>query len=222
MVSLVVEASNGFLAIACLEDKKILAEKNIVCSNNLSAIILEQIDLCLQEANISKQDLSQIISSTGPGSYTAIRVVAAVCKTLAYTLKIPLKTISSLKIMTLAQNSFLGLRVPLIDARRGNVFSAIFNYDMTPLLPEGYYSLEEINNFLETRNENIVFIGRDINKLEENLLKNDKIIFDKEELKASNIVNGWHLIENSDTFNMVPQYLRKTEAERGLENDKNK
>ena len=222
MVSLIVEASNGFLSIACLREKNVLAEKNIACSNNLSAIILEQIDACLQDANVTKKDLTQIISSTGPGSYTAIRVVAAVCKTLAYTLGIPLKTISSLKIMTLAQNSFLGLRVPLIDARRGNVFAAVFNYDMTELLPEGYYSLEDINTFLEKRRENIVFIGRDVSKLEEGLLKNDKITFDKEELKASNVVGAWHLLESSDAFNMVPQYLRKTEAERELENDKNK
>ena len=88
MVSLIVEASNGVCSIACFEEKNILAEKNFVCSNNLSAVILEEIDNCLKEADKKKTDLTEIISSEGPGSYTAIRVVAAVCKTLAYTLKI--------------------------------------------------------------------------------------------------------------------------------------
>ena len=44
MVSLIVEASNGVCSIACFEEKNILAEKNFVCSNNLSAVILEEID----------------------------------------------------------------------------------------------------------------------------------------------------------------------------------
>ena len=90
MVSLIVEASNGVCSIACFDNETVLAEKNFVCSNNLSAVILEEIDNCLKEADKKKTDLTEIISSEGPGSYTAIRVVAAVCKTLSYTLNIRL------------------------------------------------------------------------------------------------------------------------------------
>ena len=56
MVSLIVEASNGVCSIACFEEKNILAEKNFVCSNNLSAVILEEIENCLKEANKKKID----------------------------------------------------------------------------------------------------------------------------------------------------------------------
>ena len=121
MVSLIVEASNGVCSIACFENKTVLAEKNFVCSNNLSAVILEEIDNCLKEAGKKKTDLTEIISSEGPGSYTAIRVVAAVCKTLAYTLKINLKKVSSLKLQALLEFDSNKLLVPFIDARRGNV-----------------------------------------------------------------------------------------------------
>ena len=68
MVSLIVEASNGVCSIACFEEKNILAEKNFVCSNNLSSVILEEIEKCLKEANKKKTDLTEIISSEGPGS----------------------------------------------------------------------------------------------------------------------------------------------------------
>ena len=122
MVSLVVEASNGFCSIACIENKNILAEKNLECNNNLSAVILSEIDNCLKAANKTKSDLTEIITSEGPGSYTAIRVVAAVCKTMAYTLKLPLKVVSSLKLLALLEFNSNKLIVPLIDARRGNVF----------------------------------------------------------------------------------------------------
>ena len=124
MVSLIVEASNGVCSIACFEEKKYSSrKKNFVCSNNLSSVILEENRKMLKRSKIKKKtDLTEIISSEGPGSYTAIRVVAAVCKTLAYTLKIKLKKVSSLKLQALLEFDSNKLLVPFIDARRGNVF----------------------------------------------------------------------------------------------------
>ena len=222
MVSLIVEASNGVCSIACFENKTVLAEKNFVCSNNLSAVILEEIDNCLKEANKKKTDLTEIISSEGPGSYTAIRVVAAVCKTLAYTLKIKLKKVSSLKLQALLEFDSNKLLVPFIDARRTNVFGAVYKNEVGKLVEvfeEGYYSLEEINNFLSLQNEEYVYISKDIAKLNDYLLdgsKNDEMV------RAANIIKIYDSLEEIDCYNMKPQYLRKTEAERELENDKNK
>ncbi|WP_455485348.1 tRNA (adenosine(37)-N6)-threonylcarbamoyltransferase complex dimerization subunit type 1 TsaB [Gemella sp.] len=222
MVSLIVEASNGVCSIACFENKTVLAEKNFVCSNNLSAVILEEIDNCLKEANKKKMDLTEIISSEGPGSYTAIRVVAAVCKTLAYTLKIKLKKVSSLKLQALLEFDSNKLLVPFIDARRTNVFGAVYKNEdgkLVEVFEEGYYSLEEINNFLSIQNEEYVYISKDIVKLNDYLLDGSK---NAEMVRAANIVKIYDSLEEIDCYNMKPQYLRKTEAERDLENDKNK
>ena len=222
MVSLIVEASNGVCSIACFENKTVLAEKNFVCSNNLSAVILEEIDNCLKEANKKKMDLTEIISSEGPGSYTAIRVVAAVCKTLAYTLKIKLKKVSSLKLQALLEFDSNKLLVPFIDARRTNVFGAVYKNEdgkLVEVFEEGYYSLEEINNFLSLQNEEYVYISKDIVKLNDYLLDGSKNV---EMVRAANIVKIYDSLEEIDCYNMKPQYLRKTEAERELENDKNK
>ena len=222
MVSLIVEASNGVCSIACFEEKNILAEKNFVCSNNLSAVILEEIENCLKEANKNKSDLTEVISSEGPGSYTAIRVVAAVCKTLAYTLKIKLKKVSSLKLQALLEFDSNKLLVPFIDARRGNIFGAVYKNEagkLVEVLEEGYYSLEEINDFLVSQNKEFVYISKDIAKLNDYLLdgsKNDEMV------RAANVVKIYDSLEEVDCYNMKPQYLRKTEAERELENDKSK
>ena len=59
MVSIVVEASNGFCSIACLENNKVLSQRNMECSNNLSAIILQEIDNCLNDAGKSKYIITQ-------------------------------------------------------------------------------------------------------------------------------------------------------------------
>ena len=222
MVSIVVEASNGFCSIACLENNKVLSQRNMECSNNLSTIILQEIDNCLNDAGKSKKDLTEIIASNGPGSYTAIRVVAAICKTLAYTLKLPLKVVSSLKLQALLAFESNKLIVPLIDARRNNVFAAVYkveNKTLIEVLQEDYYSLEELNNFLKNKDEQFVYVGRDIKKLKEKLLLAEN---NKNEVSAANVVKIYDSLEIVDSYNMKPQYLRKTEAERELENDKNK
>lgn len=222
MVSLVVEASNGFCSIAVLENREVLAERNLECSNNLSAIILQEIDNCLNDAGRRKTDLTEIISSIGPGSYTAIRVVAAVCKTLAYTLKIKLKVVSSLKLQALTVKDEDKLIVPIIDARRSNVFAGVYQYQnkkLEEVLKEGYYSLEQLNNFLENSDKKFIYVGRDVNKLKEKLLQAE---YNEENVRAANIVKIYDSLEEVDYYNMKPQYLRKTEAERELENDKNK
>lgn len=222
MVSLVVEASNGFCSIAILENREVLAERNLECSNNLSAIILQEIDNCLNDAGRRKIDLTEIISSIGPGSYTAIRVVAAVCKTLAYTLKIKLKVVSSLKLQALTVKDEDKLIVPIIDARRSNVFAGVYQYQnkkLEEVLKEGYYSLEQLNNFLENSDKKFIYVGRDVNKLKEKLLQAE---YNEENVRAANIVKIYDSLEEVDYYNMKPQYLRKTEAERELENDKNK
>ena len=218
MVSIVVEASNGFCSIACLENNKVLSQRNMECSNNLSTIILQEIDNCLNDAGKSKKDLTEIIASNGPGSYTAIRVVAAICKTLAYTLKLPLKVVSSLKLQALLEFESNKLIVPLIDARRNNVFAAVYKVE-NKKLKEDYYSLEELNNFLKNKDEQFVYVGRDIKKLKEKLLLAEN---NKNEVSAANVVKIYDSLEIVDSYNMKPQYLRKTEAERELENDKNK
>ena len=198
MVSIVVEASNGFCSIACLENNKVLSQRNMECSNNLSAIILQEIDNCLNDAGKSKKDLTEIIASNGPGSYTAIRVVAAICKTLAYTLKLSLKVVSSLKLQALLE----------FESKK-----------LIEVLQEDYYSLEELNNFLKNKDEQFVYVGRDIKKLKEKLLLAEN---NKNEVSAANVVKIYDSLEIVDSYNMKPQYLRKTEAERELENDKNK
>ncbi|AME09724.1 MULTISPECIES: tRNA (adenosine(37)-N6)-threonylcarbamoyltransferase complex dimerization subunit type 1 TsaB [Gemella] len=225
MVSLVVEASNSFLSVACLKNDKVLAERNISCSNNLSSIILTEIDRCLNMAGVTKKDLKEIISSKGPGSYTAIRVVAAVCKTFSYALKIPIKVISSLKLQALIEYESDKLIVPVIDARRGSVFGAAYKRegnDLVEVLEESYYTLVELNDFILSQNIPTIYVGKDVEKLSDKLLDNTLISINTDAIKAANILKIYNYLEKSDCFNMTPQYLRRTEAERELKNDKSK
>ena len=61
------------------------------------------------------------------------------------------------------------LIVPLIDARRGNVFSAVYkktNNELSVVKEEGYYSLGELNDFLKSEGKDFIYVGEDIKKIE--------------------------------------------------------
>lgn len=134
----------------------------------------------------SKLDnIDEIIVGVGPGSYTGVRVGVVVAKMLAWTKKIPLKEVSSLYIEC---SGYDGIRSVSIDARRGNAFCAIYDNDDSLILDE---ALRSVNEFTK--------VGLDIT--EDNYKPNmEKII------KKATLVN--------DPHSLVPNYLRKTEAER--------
>ena len=90
---------------------------------------------------------------------------------------------------------------------------------LVEVLEEGYYSLEEINNFLSSQSDEFVYISKDIEKLNDSLLEGSK---NNDMVRAANVLKIYDSLEDVDCYNMKPQYLRKTEAERELENDKNK
>ena len=81
----------------------------------------------LEEANLSFQDLSAIAVSKGPGSYTGLRIGVSAAKGLCFALEIPLISIDTLEVLALQLNASDGIVVPMIDARRMEVYSAVFD-----------------------------------------------------------------------------------------------
>ncbi|MDO4813514.1 MAG: tRNA (adenosine(37)-N6)-threonylcarbamoyltransferase complex dimerization subunit type 1 TsaB [Gemella sp.] len=220
MVKLVLEGSNSYLSVACIKDNEVLAESNLECGRNLSEVILVEVDSCLKKAGIDKSALTEIIAVRGPGSYTALRIVLSVTKVLSFSLSIPLKTISTLRLQSYYENTDNKLVVPLIDGRRGNVFAAVYE-DGKEIMEESYYPLEEIIEFLNKEYKEVIFIGPnldiyDFTSADFNYRLEETYNF------ARNLVHLGEFVEESDYYTAVPSYLRYTEAERNLKNDRNK
>ncbi|WP_313111960.1 tRNA (adenosine(37)-N6)-threonylcarbamoyltransferase complex dimerization subunit type 1 TsaB [Aequorivita sediminis] len=124
------------------------------------------IEAVLKEANIEKSKLDAIAVSKGPGSYTGLRIGVSAAKGLCFALDIPL--ISTLTLEVLAQqvtcqDCFI---IPLLDARRMEVYSAIFNADKKQIQDTQAIIIDE-NSFAEYLNEKkTVFIGDGTAKFE--------------------------------------------------------
>lgn len=221
MVVLVVDGSNSNLSISCFEKDALLATVNLECQRNLSEIILNEIDNCLKEANRSLYDLTEIVSTRGPGSYTALRVVLAIAKTFSYSLNITISTISSLKLLASNVSNKDDVIVSFIDGRRGNAYASIY-LNGEEILKEDYYNFDEIIDYVNNRKENVVFISNDTKNFNYDRVKNNYVLINKN-IDTSNYLLVENIRETTDCFNAKPSYLRLTEAERSLiENDKDK
>ena len=116
-----VSLANEGKTIACKE----IAEQNFSHAEKLHVFIEE----LLQENNLTYKDLKAIAVSQGPGSYTGLRIGVSSAKGLCYALNIPLIAIDTLESLARKITISDGIIISMIDARRMEVYSAIFNVD---------------------------------------------------------------------------------------------
>jgi tRNA threonylcarbamoyladenosine biosynthesis protein TsaB len=142
----------------------------------------------MEIANIQLQQLSAVSISAGPGSYTGLRVGMATAKGLCYALNIPLVTISTLKMMAVAaQNEKTDLICPMIDARRMEVFTAIYDKSLEEIISPHNIILDE-NSFNEIlKNKKILFFGNGSTKFQA-LNKSTNAGFKQIEANAKHLV----------------------------------
>jgi tRNA threonylcarbamoyladenosine biosynthesis protein TsaB len=114
-----VSLSNQGEVIACVE----VAEQGYSHAEKLH-VFIEQV---LLASNIQFSDLKAIAVSQGPGSYTGLRIGISAAKGLCYSLNIPLIAIDTLEVLARQLQISEGYIIPMIDARRMEVYSAVFN-----------------------------------------------------------------------------------------------
>jgi tRNA threonylcarbamoyladenosine biosynthesis protein TsaB len=114
----------------------------------------------MEEAGLSLQELDAIAVSSGPGSYTGLRVSMATAKGLCYALQKPLITVGTLKMMAVAAlDAPTRLLCPMIDARRMEVFSAVYDHSLSEILSPVNIVLEK-ESFQEILHANsVLFFG---------------------------------------------------------------
>tara|TARA_R110000737_G_scaffold110563_1_gene143528 strand:+ start:1773 stop:2453 length:681 start_codon:yes stop_codon:yes gene_type:complete len=124
------ETSSTNCSVCLAKDGVILAMKELNSENYSHAeklhIFIEEV---IKEATLKMQDLEAIAVSKGPGSYTGLRIGVSAAKGLCYALSIPLVSISTLKSMASQLNGVNDddTIIPVLDARRMEVYSAIFD-----------------------------------------------------------------------------------------------
>ena len=170
------------------------------------------IEAVLKEANITSSQLEAIAVSKGPGSYTGLRIGVSAAKGLAYALNIPLISISTLEALAHQVNADSGCIVPMLDARRLEVYSAIFDKDYNVVRAIEAQVLDESAFEKELVSGNVYFIGDGVEKTK-TLLNSPNAIFIENKLPSSNQMsalsfNKYKKSDIEDVAYFEPYYLK--------------
>lgn len=149
--------------MALSNDESLLALKELDAGYTHAENLHVFIKALLQEQNIMAAQLQAVSVSSGPGSYTGLRIGFATAKGLAYALRIPLIVVDTLKVLaSLAAKQYpeASLFCPMLDARRMEVYTALYNKDLgLEMAPVALVLSEESIGGFRDREKAICFFG---------------------------------------------------------------
>lgn len=175
------------------------------------------VDQLLTELQLKYTDLSAICVSKGPGSYTGLRIGVSTAKGLCYALDIPLLAINTLEMMFLGYNKMDGdedtLYVPMLDARRMEVYLEIFDNTNNLILPTEAQIIDT-HSFEKFVNKKIILFGSGAAKLKPLFLTNDAISVDADFVHSSSYMStlAFEKYRNQDFEDLIyfePFYLKE-------------
>ena len=199
---LYIDTSSDYLYSGIVVDDKLVSSIKKKYEKDLSKEALPKIIELFDETNITPKDLDKIIVVNGPGSFTGIRIGITIAKTIAWALNINITPISGLTAMAISSNTNT-YKMPLIDARRGYVYGAIYDKDNNKVIEDSHIELKELLD--KSKDLDIEVITN--NDLEINIKKES---YDPDILK---IVKHFETSDGINPHLVNPIYLKKTEAE---------
>lgn len=215
-------------SIALKSDDSII-EINKENVKNHNSELLPILDDFLKENKLSLDNIDYIVLGIGPGSFTSIRIAFATVKSICYAKNIKIIGVSSLESLYQNIKSFNGLKLALIEARKGSVYANIYKNDkkIKENLDLTYNEIIDLIYSISNKNEIITLCGDGFSKNKEFFLESLKN--NSKNFKINNLDNSFNIIKASnsillsesrfkskdfdDIFSLAPLYLRKSEAE---------
>ena len=216
-----IDTATEHASVCISNQKEILAIEKSADQKNHASFLHEAVKKITSIAGITLQELDAIAVTAGPGSYTGLRVGLSSAKGLCYALNKPLITVNTLEVMAYASiqkssglpgNKTGCLYCPMIDARRMEVFTAVYGSNLECILKPAAIILEE-NSFGEIlRNNTVVFSGSGAEKLK-NIITHPHAFFSQTEHNAADMLAiSTHHFEDKSFTNLAysePQYLKE-------------
>lgn len=209
------ETSTKICSVAISDGDKLLALQEEGGKYSHSEKLTIFIQKVLTEARLQLSQIDAIAISKGPGSYTGLRIGVSVAKGLCYALDKPLICVDTLQAMAFGMNiqAKADLYTPMIDARRMEVYTAIYNQDNETIEAVNAKIIDE-HSFAEQLEKNkILFFGDGAEKCKAILSKHPNAIFSNEGNPSAQYINiialeKFRNQEFEDVAYFEPYYLK--------------
>jgi tRNA threonylcarbamoyladenosine biosynthesis protein TsaB len=236
MKILAIDTSTKYISLAIAEKDRIISSFNRDLEQRHCARLIPEIDKFLKRAKLRLREIGFIAFSLGPGAFTGLRIGAATVKGLALATKIKIVGVPTLD--ALAQGRFLrqsencpqgtkkgtllrlasepSLIVPIVDARRGNVYASVYSFKNGQLRRHMKYSVLPAAELLKKVKADAIFLGDGLIPYRKTIEDNFKFkaeFADEREWypKAATVAKmGYELIKNKkfeDPDKLVPMYV---------------
>ena len=214
-------------SIGLIDDEGAIAEYSLNIRATHSERLMPAIDRLLKDSGIMPKDIDGFAVSIGPGSFTGLRIGLATVKGFAMGCNKPVAAVSTLEALAFNLAYAEYLICPILDARRNEVYSALFKSDgkggMKRLVQDMAIDMQ---TFLREYDEDIIFLGDAVDIYRERILD---ILKDRAHFapKNRNMPSGVSVAELGlkkirdgkavDPSGLAPFYIRRSEAEINLE-----
>ena len=203
---LYIDTSSSYLYSAIVEDDHLVASVSEDYGQSLSEIALPKIVEMFNQNQLSPKDVDKIIVVNGPGSFTGIRIGITIAKVYAWSLNLPITTISSLEAMSISSKE-KRIHVPMINARRGYVYAAIYDENMEVIHKPEHMKWIDLEKEIKA-----------LNNVE--IISNDEFDWEVETVPYVpdfvSIITKFKDKEPINPHAVNPEYLKLTEAEEKL------
>lgn len=188
MYTLYIDTHSNKITMVLYKEKKIFYKREENTSLNHSENTMPILIEVLKKANIETSDLNEIIVVNGPGSFTGIRIGVTIAKTLAYTLHIPIKVMSSLLIKAV---SFTHDEITIVEREKNGVFLVTFDKQNNVIGEYKYLPNKEYRD-----------------------LENKEDLKEEVELDYLQILNFANNLESVHPHSVNPLYVKKIEVQK--------
>lgn len=225
MILLAFETSAKAASAAVLQDETLLGETYLNCGLTHSRTLMQAAQQLLENCGLTAKDVTAVACAAGPGSFTGVRIGVAAAKGFAWGAELPCVGVSTLEAMAYSAQCFEGVICCAMDARRQQVYNALFSCSggsLVRLTPDQAISLAELEEDLKKIEKPKIIVG-DGAELCYNTIGNKGFgcILAPEQSRMQRASGVARLARTmllqgaeGDGATLVPNYLRLSQAER--------
>lgn len=211
---LAIDTSTMISTVSISEDDKIIGDFNVNQEKTHSESLVPMIESLLSLLGLKLNDIDIFAISKGPGSFTGLRIGMTIAKTFAQVGNKKLIPVSTLK--ALALNSSKKYKASMLDARGKRVYGALYDENLDEIVKEDLYNIDDFSRLCNETGLSFDLVS-EVSKKYEDKFENANILdFSYTSCIGKNLCKLAIDMkdEGFELFELVPNYMRKSQAER--------